>query len=235
MANPFWNEGTEPSWSKISNYNKGQQQNLKNVTNQQNQLAGGGYQNAMGILEQYLNPNSDIYRNFEQPYLNEFNQKTLPGIANQYAGQNAMGSGLMTSGFGQALGAAGSNLQAQLAQMKQQYQRQSISDLLNQYNQLTNTSLNARPFENVYNPGTEGSLSFLGQLGDTALTAAATAFGGPAGGAAYKGLTNIFSGSGGGQGSQQSNPFSIGSPGGTGPTGNTGYQGSFGYLPNLEF
>jgi hypothetical protein len=229
MANPFWDEGREPSWSKISNYNKGQEKSLKNVTNQQNQLAnGGGYQNAMGILEQYLNPQSDIYRNFEQPYLNEFNQKTLPGIANQYAGQNSMGSGLMTSGFGQALGAAGSNLQAQLAQMKQQYQRQSINDLLNQYNQLTNTSLSARPFENVYDPGTEGQLSFLGQLGDTALTAGATALGGPAGAAAYKGLTNFFSGNGGGQQSQ-SNAFGIGSS----PQGGGGYQGSFGQLPNF--
>lgn len=206
MANPLWEEGRAPSWQKQSNFTKGQEQNLQNITQQQNQLAGqgGGYQDAMSLLQQYLNPNSDVYKNFEKPYLEQYQNQTLPEIANRYAGQNAMGSGLMTSGFGQSLGAAGSSLQAQLAQMKQQYQRQSINDLLNQYNQLTNTSLGTRSFENVYDPGEEGKLSFLGNVLDTAGQTLAIAYGGPAGGAAYRGISNGL------QGKQQSNPFSVG-------------------------
>lgn len=228
MANPLWEEGRAPSWQKQSNFTKGQEQNLQNITQQQNQLAGqgGGYQDAMSLLQQYLNPNSDVYKNFEKPYLEQYQNQTLPEIANRYAGQNAMGSGLMTSGFGQSLGAAGSSLQAQLAQMKQQYQRQSINDLLNQYNQLTNTSLGTRSFENVYDPGTQGQNSFLGNILEAGVTGAATAFGGPLGGAAAKGALNLFKGGAGG-GNQESSAFSAGTPSGGG-----GYQGGFGPLPN---
>ncbi len=187
----FWEEGREPSWEKVSNYNKGQNRVLSNVNKQQSQLGKGGYQDAMSLLTDFLNPESDVYKNYEAPYRQEFENVTLPGIANRYAGLNAMGSGLQTSGFGQSLGAAGANLQTQLAAMKDQFRRQSINDLLMQYNQLTNQSLGARPFENVYDPGTEGQLGFGGNLVDAGLTAAATAFGGPAGGAAYKGLSSV--------------------------------------------
>ncbi len=218
----FWDEGRDPSWSKQSNYNKGQERTLRNVNKSQNQLAQGGYQDAMGLLQQYLDPNSEVYSNFEKPYLQQFEQQTLPGIAERFAGGNAMGGGLMTSGFGQSLGAAGANLQTQLAQMKEQYRRQSINDLLGQYNQLTNQSLGARPFENVYDPGTQGQQTLLGGLAQTGLTAAATAFGGPAGGFAANTLFNSMK-----PNQQQSQPFSAGIPGGG------GYQGSFGNLPNF--
>jgi hypothetical protein len=217
----FWDEGREPSWSKVSNYDKGQQRTLRNTSNSQNQLARGGYQDAIGLLQDYLNPNSDVYSNFEKPYIQQFEQQTLPGIAERFAGGNAMGGGLMTSGFGQSLGAAGANLQAQLAQMKQQYQRQSINDLLQQYNQLTNQSLGARPYENVYDPGTQGQLGFGGKILESIGTGAATAFGGPLGGMAAKGASNLFQSMGN---QTQSQPFSAGTPG--------GYQGSFGNLPN---
>lgn len=217
----LWDEGRDPSWSQVSNYNKGQNRTLNNVNNAQNQLSQNGYQDAMGLLQQYLNPNSEVYANFEKPYLQQFEQQTLPGIAERFAGGNAMGGGLMTSGFGQSLGAAGANLQTQLAQMKQQYQRQSINDLLGQYNQLTNQSLNARPFENVYDPGTQGQQSMLGGIVQAGLTGAATAFGGPAGGFAANTLFNSMQPS-----QSQSQPFSAGTPGG-------GYQGRFGNLPNF--
>lgn len=199
----FWDEGRDPSWSQVSNYNKGQNRTLNNVNNAQNQLSQNGYQDAMGLLQQYLNPNSEVYANFEKPYLQQFEQQTLPGIAERFAGGNAMGGGLMTSGFGQSLGAAGANLQTQLAQMKQQYQRQSINDLLGQYNQLTNQSLNARPFENVYDPGTQGQMGFGGKLLEGAATGLAYGFGGPLGGAAAKGLFGAMN-------QTQSEPFSQG-------------------------
>ena len=148
--------GSEDKISQNPTMTKGQQSLLNNQISQTKQLGKGGYQDAMGLLQQYLNPESDIYKNFEQPYLNEFNQQTIPALAERFGGANAMGSGLSTSGFGQSLGAAGANLQAQLAQMKQQFQRQSINDLLNQYNQLSNQSLNAKSFENTYQPGSTG-------------------------------------------------------------------------------
>jgi hypothetical protein len=217
----FWEEGREPSWQKVSNYDRGQQRTLRNTSNAQNQLARGGYKDAIGLLQDYLNPNSDVYKNFEKPYIQQFEQETLPGIAERFAGGNAMGGGLMTSGFGQSLGAAGANLQAQLAQMKEQYRRQSINDLLQQYNQLTNQSLGARPFENVYDPGTQGQLGFGGKILENIGVGAASAFGGPLGGAAAKGVSNLFQSMGN---QTQSQPFSAGTPGAG------GYQGRFGNL-----
>ena len=196
-----------------------EQQGLLNQNIQQaEELGQGGYKDAMGLLQQYLDPNSEVYKNFEKPYMQKFEQETLPGIANRYAGANAMGSGLMTSGFGQSLGAAGGNLQAQLAQMKDQFRRQSINDLLNQYNQLTSTSLGTNTFENVYTPPTEDPLT---NLLTTGLTAGATAIGGPAAGALTNWATNAF------KSNSQSQPFSAGTPG-----NGQGYQGRFGNLPN---
>lgn len=188
----FWDEGREPSWNKVSNYTSGQQRLLKNDISQASQLQQGGYGDAMSLLQQYLNPQSDIYKNFEAPYMQQFEQQTVPGLAEKFAGLGAMGGGLSSSGFGQALGAAGANLQTQLAQMKQQYQRQSIQDLLGQYNQLANRGLNARSFENVYDPGTQGQLGFGGNLLNAGLTGAATAFGGPFGGMAAQGASSLF-------------------------------------------
>lgn len=222
----LWEEGRDPSWNKVSNYSSGQERTLNNVNQAQNQISKGGYKDAMGLLQQYLDPNSEIYSNFEKPYMQQFEQQTLPGIAERYAGGNAMGGGLMNSGFGQSLGAAGANLQTQLAQMKQQYQRQSINDLLQQYNQLTNQSLGARPFENVYDPGTQGQLGFGGKMLEAAATGLGTAFGGPLGSAAAKGASNLFQSIGQ---EEQSNPFSAGTPG---QPSQSGYTGRFGNLPN---
>jgi hypothetical protein len=118
---------------------------------------GGGMNNAMGLLQQYLDPNSDIYKNFEQPYLNEFNQQTIPGIAERFAGLGGgMGGGLQSGAFGQALSSAAGNLQSNLAQMKSGMQRNAIGDIFGQYNQMSNQGLGTRAFENQYQPGNTG-------------------------------------------------------------------------------
>lgn len=134
---------------KVPTLSKSQQQLVNNQIQQALQLQGhgGGYQNAIGLLQQYLNPQSDIYNNFEQPYLDEFNQQTIPGIAERFAGfGGGQGGALSSSGFGQALSSAGANLQTNLAQMKSGMQRNAILDLLNQYNSLSSGALNAQPF-----------------------------------------------------------------------------------------
>lgn len=148
--------GNPDEYQQLPTMNRGQQKRLNRLGGQIDELQGGGYGDAMSILQQYLDPQSDIYRNFEQPYLQQFEQQTVPMLAERFAGLGAQGGALSSSGFGQALGTAGANLQTQLAQMKQQYQRQSINDLLSQYNQLTGQYLGARPFENIYQPGSTG-------------------------------------------------------------------------------
>ena len=112
---------------------------------------GGGYQNAIGLLQDYLNPQSDVYGNFERPYLTQFEQQTVPMLAERFAGMGGgMGGGLSSSGFGQALSSAGGNLQTQLAAMKSGLQKSAITDLMQQYLQLSQTGLNAQPFGYQY-------------------------------------------------------------------------------------
>lgn len=185
-----WAFGNPDQFHQIPTMTGGQQKGLRDVGNQIYQLGQGGYQDAMSLLQQYLDPQSDVYRNFEKPYLQQFEQQIVPGLAERFAGMGAMGGGLSSSGFGQSLGAAGANLQTQLAQMKQQYQRQSINDLLNQYNYLTGQYLGARPFENAYQPGSTGA---FGGIASGLGTGIGFAAGGPLGAAAGSGIGNWFS------------------------------------------
>ena len=144
-----------------STLNQGQEGFLGQLMQQLQQMSGqgGGMQQAMQTLMGFLDPNSEQYKNFEAPYLQQFEQQTIPGLAEKFAGMGGgMGGGLSSSGFGQALGAAGGNLQTQLAQMKSQMQRQAAGDLFGQYNQMANQGLGTRAFENQYQPGSTGLL-----------------------------------------------------------------------------
>ena len=69
-----------------------------------NQLLGGGEQ-------------SDFER-FAEPYRQEFQNQIIPQLAERFAGgygHGGMSGALSSSGFGQSLGAAGGQLQSQLA------------------------------------------------------------------------------------------------------------------------
>jgi hypothetical protein len=152
---------------------------------------GGGYNQVQQYYNSLLEPGNDAYNNFAAPYLNQFNEQTLPGIAERFAGAGALSS----SGFGQALGGAGAGLQAQLAQLFAELQSQAAGAQTNQYNNLVNTGLNHQQFAYQQKPGSAG---FLGPF----LTAIGSAAAGPIGGAIGQGVTggisSLFKQSGGG-------------------------------------
>lgn len=154
--------GSKDKIKKLSNFAPGQEKFFNQFLSQLQGMGGqgGGFNQATALLQDYLNPNSDIYSNFEQPYLNEFNQQTVPMLAERFAG---LGGGLgaggtASSGFGQALGAAGANLQTNLASMKSQMQRQSINDLLSQYMGMASLGLGAQPFSYLRQQGSPNNL-----------------------------------------------------------------------------
>lgn len=107
---------------------------------------GQAYQDSIGLQEQLMDPNSEAVRRFTEPYMKEFEQQTVPGLAERFAGMGAMGGGLSSSGFGQSLSAAGGNLQSQLAQLKSQLGQQAAQSLMGQYGSMTGTGLSAQPF-----------------------------------------------------------------------------------------
>jgi hypothetical protein len=127
---------------KISNFDK----NQKRFFNQyaQNALQNqGGQQQAMGLLQSMLDPNSEFFKNYENQAMNQFNEQTLPNIAERFAG----GGALSSSGFGQALGGAASGLQSDLSAQKSNMIMQALQQLLGQYNTQAQTVLGAQPFD----------------------------------------------------------------------------------------
>jgi hypothetical protein len=164
--------GEDDKLKQLENLSPEQQQILQQLLGNVQGMGGqGAYGQATNLLQQYLDPQSDIYKNFEAPYRQEFEQQTVPMLAERFAGQGAQGGALSSSGFGQALGAAGSNLQTNLAQMKSGLQRQSISDILGQYNTMAGLGLGTQPFSYYNKPGHQGFLP-------TMATGALKAFGG---------------------------------------------------------
>jgi len=164
--------GSEEKLKKVSNLNKGQGQFLNQLIKMLQGMSGegGGYGQAMGLLQDYLNPQSDVYQNFEKPYLRQFNEQTIPGLAERFAGMGAQGGALSSSGFGQALGSAGAGLQENLAQMKTGMQRSAAGDIMGQFNQLAGLGLGTQPFSYQQKPASAGLIgtglsSFLGGLG----------------------------------------------------------------------
>lgn len=108
---------------------------------------GQGYGQSLETMQDYLNPNGEAFNRFADPYMRQFEQQTVPGLAEQFAGLGGgMGGGLSSSGFGQALSSASGNLQSQLAQLKSQLAGSAANSLMEQYGNLSNQILGARPF-----------------------------------------------------------------------------------------
>ncbi len=107
---------------------------------------GQGFGNALDLQQQYMDPSSQAVEQFSKPYMDQFNQQTIPGLAERFAGMGAMGGGLSSSGFGQSLGAAGGNLQNQLAQLKAGLGQQAAQSLMGQYGNMSQQALGAQPF-----------------------------------------------------------------------------------------
>lgn len=117
---------------------------------------GQGQEMSLDRLMEMLDPSSEAQQRFADPYMQQFEQQTVPGLAERFAGAGATGGALSSSGFGQALGGAGANLQSQLAQLKSQLQQSAAQDLMGQYNTLSQQSLGAQPFAYQQQPGQQG-------------------------------------------------------------------------------
>ncbi len=108
-----------------------------------------------------LKPGNKAFEQFSQPYLNQFQEQTIPGLEERYAGSGALSS----SGFGQAIGGAKAGLQSQLASLFASLQQQGAQGLTSnasqqfgQQNQLANQNYNQQALKNQQ----QSSLSQLG-------------------------------------------------------------------------
>lgn len=149
--------GEDASNEKLSNFTPEQEQLFSQFIQQ---LIGGGaggqgsLQNVLKQLQAMSDPNSQEYQDFEAPYLQEFQQETLPGIAERFAGAGALSS----SGFGQALGGAASKYKSNLQGQKFGMMQNALQQLLNQ----SQFALNTQPFSYQQNPASPGFISQAG-------------------------------------------------------------------------
>lgn len=177
-----WFFGSEDKLEQVPNGTP-QQLNLhNNVIDQANNLSQGGYNAAQKYQTNLLQPGNESYQNFANPYIENFEEEILPMIAERYAGMGALSS----SGFGQSVGSASKGLQTGLAKLFEELRMQAAGNITNQYNQLTNTGLNYKPFDYQKK---QGSAGFINPL----ISALGTAAAGPSGYALGQGAANLVS------------------------------------------
>lgn len=153
----------------FGNKDKMKKQSL--FTPQQSQALEQFYQNPIeqsplygqgsDFLRRLLSSDPELMKQFEQPYLNNFNEVIVPGIAERFAGMGTGGGASSSSGLQNSLAQAGRGLQSDLAAMRGQMQLQGVNQGL-QYAQQPYSnilaSLQQRAFENTYQPGNQGLL-----------------------------------------------------------------------------
>lgn len=120
--------GTE---SSMDPYSYTSLNSLKNLIKQ-----GGGLQQSplfgagQNYLQNLLSGAPGSFDAFQKPYMQNFEQNIVPGIAERFAGMGTGAGALNSSGLHQALGQAGSNLQTQLAGLHGQLQMQALPQAL---------------------------------------------------------------------------------------------------------
>lgn len=121
---------------------------------------------------------------FEAPLLQQFEQQTMPMIAERFGGAGAGSS----SALNQTLARAGQDLQTQIAKVRADLMNQGLNTSLAYAQAQEGQKMEAmkiKPFEYYKQEGQTGILNPV-------LQAAATAVGGPLGGAAYDYTSNLF-------------------------------------------
>lgn len=86
------------------------------------------FQQGSSFLQNLLSGSPEATAAFEAPYLRQFNEQTVPALAERFSG---MGAGAQSSSaFSQALGAAGAGLSENLASLRGQLQLGSLGQAL---------------------------------------------------------------------------------------------------------
>ena len=108
----------------------------------------------MAYLQDMMGGTSEDYDKFAAPYLRQFEEEIIPGIAERFGGMDAQSS----SGFQQTMGKAGQGLAENLAALKAQLRGQAVNQFQNLYG-----PAGKNQFENVYMPAQPGLLQGAAQ------------------------------------------------------------------------
>ena len=186
-----------------STYQKNQRSTIDSLLESVNQMRGGGgqditqnptYQGGNEFLQSLYNDPS-FFQKFEAPLQRQFEEQTLPDIANRFG---SMGSGGATgsSAFRNAANRAGVDFQTNLAGLRGGMQQQGAGQSL-QYAQQPFSNIMSmlqqalQPTQNQYHPATPG---FGGNIGSSMFGGLAQGYGQNMG----QQMSNMFGGQQGG-------------------------------------
>lgn len=149
----------------------------------QGEGAGGAFGASADYYRNLLGDDSADFNAFAAPQIRQFNEETVPGLSEQFAG---MGSGgLSSSGFRNAAINAGTDLSERLGAIRSQLRQQGAQGLQG----IGQSGLQNFSQDVMTQPGSQGLLgSFAPAIG----TAAGAAIGGPAGAFAGNSLGSSF-------------------------------------------
>jgi hypothetical protein len=103
---------------------------------------------------------------FQEPYVQNFYEQIVPGIAERFAGMGTGSGALNSSGFQQTIAQAGRGLQRDLAAMRQQQQMQAVPQALQYAQQPFQNMLAAMqwsPYQSTYTPRQPGAYDYMAQ------------------------------------------------------------------------
>lgn len=117
------------------------------------------YQQGANYLRDIYSNEPNAMANFERPYREQFEQQTVPGIAQRFAGMGTGAGGLNSSALQQQLAQAGRGLQGDLATMREKLRMQALGQGY-QYamgpEQMRFQAAQQRPYESIYQPNQGG-------------------------------------------------------------------------------
>jgi len=143
-------------YEQVSTLLPQQQEQLINLLTQLQGPQAQGLQN----LQQLLSGSPEAFAKFEAPLQRQFQEETVPALAERFAGLGSHG-GLSSSGFQQTAAQAGQRLSENLGSMRGQLQMQALNQLMGLMGQ------GQRPaFETTYQQPRQGFLGpALGGIG----------------------------------------------------------------------
>lgn len=134
-------------------------QSIKGMQGQQDITQQQGYGQGLDWLMSMFNDPS-FFQSFEAPLQRQFQEQTVPELANRFAGMGS-GGALGSTAFRNQLGREGSNLSTNIAALRGGMQQQAIPQLLG-YSQQPFSNLMSlyqqamTPTRNVYQPPSSG-------------------------------------------------------------------------------
>lgn len=158
-----------------STYSKGQRsfidqtlEDLKGMRGSQDITQNKGYQQGQEWLMSMFN-DPEFFKNFEAPLQRQFQEQTVPDLANRFASQGS-GGAMGSTGFRNQLAREGSNLHTNIAALRGQMQQGAIPQLMNYaqqpfQNYMSLAGLGTTPYNNTYQGASpNGFGAFAGPL-----------------------------------------------------------------------